>query len=75
MILNRPLTLWTAAFAAVVNVALLLNVVSWSVDQAAGVNLAFAAVLALLANSATLAVRAGNAAAKRIAGHSAPPLS
>ena len=67
MILGRSLTLWTGAVAAVLNAIVLAGIVVLSGDQAAALNGAVFAVLALIAASDGLAVAKGSAAAARIA--------
>jgi hypothetical protein len=51
MILGRRLDLWTAAAATVINVVVLLGWWDAQGDQIAAVNMAFGAILALLANT------------------------
>jgi len=51
MILNREPALFAGAVAALLNVLILLNVLSWSSDQVAAVNAFVAALLALLVRS------------------------
>lgn len=67
MILGRSLTLWTGAAQAALNALVILGVLPWTADAVAAVNVAIAAVLALLASSDALAVRKGEAAAERLA--------
>lgn len=67
MIAGRSLTLWTGAASAVLNALVLAGVLAWDAELVAGVNVAIAAVLALLATNDGLAVRKGEAAAARMA--------
>lgn len=59
MILGRPVNLWLAAFTAVLNVLVLLSIVVLDALQLAGINIAAAAVIGLVANS-TPTVKAGS---------------
>ncbi len=67
MILGRSLTLWTGAVAAVLNAAVLANLVVLTGDQVAALNGAVFAVLALVAASDGVQVAKGAAAAARLA--------
>lgn len=51
MILKRRPDLWAGAAGSIVNFLVLLGVLDWTAEVTGGFNLAFAAVLALLANT------------------------
>ncbi len=59
MLLGRPINLWLAAITAVLNVLVLLSIVTLDALQLAGINIAAAAVIGLIAN-ATPTVKVGS---------------
>ena len=65
MILGRSPNLILGAFTAIFNVIVLSNVVVFTPEIVAAVNIAAGAVIALIANTASIQIAAGDAAAAR----------
>ena len=65
LIFDRSPILILGAVSAILNALQLLAVIHLDAQQLAGVNIAAGAIIALIANSGTVQIAAGNAAAAR----------